>query len=255
MIWFPWEKIKICFICYLNETIQEGNSMKQIQKEKIITADGSPTLYMKSLDEYYHSKHGALQEANHVYIKNGFEYWKASHQNATKCTVFEMGFGTGLNAVLTFQAAQKSSLTLQYNCIEAYPLTQQELSEVDLSSYYPLEAQKIHEQIHALPWDCTEKFSDQIHFKKHKIRAQEFTPEDMYDVVYYDAFGARAQPEMWEDNCFTPLVRSMNLGGVFVTYSAKGSVRRTLQKLGLAVELIQGPPGKREMIRGVRTHL
>ena len=207
--------------------------MKQVQKKKFITADGSPTLYMKKLNEYYHSKHGALQEANHVYINNGFDYWHSMHQELKSCTVFEMGFGTGLNTVLTIQAAKEKGLNLNYDSIEAYPLTDAELASLN----------------------SNEKINDHTQFKKIKTSLQAFVPDRMYDVIYYDAFGARAQPEMWEDNCFTSLVQNMNLGGVFVTYSAKGSVRRALQKLGLKVALIQGPPGKREMIRGVRSQL
>lgn len=229
--------------------------MKQVQKKKFITADGSPTLYMKKLNEYYHSKHGALQEANHVYINNGFDYWHSMHQELKSCTVFEMGFGTGLNTVLTIQAAKEKGLNLNYDSIEAYPLTDAELASLNLANYYPSEAQAIHQRIHSLPWNSNEKINDHTQFKKIKTSLQAFVPDRMYDVIYYDAFGARAQPEMWEDNCFTSLVQNMNLGGVFVTYSAKGSVRRALQKLGLKVALIQGPPGKREMIRGVRSQL
>lgn len=229
--------------------------MKDIQKKKFITTDGSPTFYLEKLDEYYHSKHGALQEANHVYIQMGLRFWVSQQQNLTHCTVFEMGFGTGLNAVLTILEAQKMALPLSYNTIEAYPLSTSDLNEIDQFNYYPEEEKKIHLQLHSLPWEVSEKLSDTLSFKKYRTRLQDFIPDKKYDVIYYDAFGARAQPELWEDQCFTALVERMNPGGVLVTYSAKGSVRRALQRLGLEVVLIQGPPGKREMIRGVRPHL
>lgn len=226
--------------------------MQQIEKKYFLTADGSPTLYMEVFNEYYHSKHGAVQEAKHVYLKKGLAYWQSLHPQSTLCTIFEMGLGTGLNAVLTAEEALKQTLPIHYHSIEAYPLSSAELNEAKFSSFYQGKEKQLYTAIHDCPWGKDVEIS--TYFTLHKIHSllQNYTPQQTFDVVYYDAFGARSQPEIWEDSCFDALVSAMNPGGVFVTYSAKGSVRRALEKRGLVVELVPGPPGKREMIRGVR---
>ena len=226
--------------------------MENIKKKQYITADGSPTLYMEQFDEFYHSKHGAIQEAEHVYLKMGLDYWKAQHPNAKKCKVFEMGFGTGLNALLTAQRAKQLQLNLDYYTIEAYPLTPIELKEVNYNNYLKTKANASFKQIIDAPWEKLHPINLHFNLKKMKILLEDYLPEHSIDVLYYDAFGARSQPEIWEDDCFKLLVEKINPGGVFVTYAAKGSVRRALQNLGLEAALVPGPPGKREMIQAYR---
>lgn len=226
--------------------------MKNIKKKQFQTADGSPTLYMEKFDEYYHSKHGAVQEAEHVYLKMGLDYWKAQHPDAKKCQVFEMGFGTGLNALLTAQRAEQLQLQLNYHTIEAYPLTPLELKEVNYNDYLEANAKVLFDQIIEAPWETSHAVTAYFSLKKIEILLEDYLPEQPIDLLYYDAFGARSQPEIWEDQCFKPLVDKLSPGGVFVTYAAKGSVRRVLQNLGLEVALVPGPPGKREMIQAYR---
>lgn len=226
--------------------------MKNIKKRQFHTADGSPTLYMEKFDEYYHSKHGAVQEAEHVYLKMGLEHWFNLHPHLKKCHVFEMGFGTGLNALLTAQKAVELQLDIDYHSIEAYPLTDIELNEVNYKDYLATNTRELFDSIIKAPWEVLYPITTHFNLKKVNCHLENFIPETTIDVLYYDAFGARTQPEIWEDHCFKPLVERLNPGGVFVTYAAKGSVRRALQNLGLEVALVPGPPGKREMIQAFR---
>lgn len=226
--------------------------MKSQTKKIVETADGSSTLYMETINEYYHSKHGAVQEAKHVYLKNGFEFWKSIEPGKKRCNVFEMGFGTGLNVLLTYLAHLESSVEIYMQSLEAYPLNSDVLKGLNFNSFLPNSEHTVFDKIHTSSWDERIKISPE--FTLHKIHQtlEKFTPEESIDVIYYDAFGSRAQPEMWDDSCFTKLVEAMSPGAVFVTYAAKGSVRRALDRLGLTVELVPGPPGKREMIRAYR---
>ena len=229
--------------------------MQQIGKKYFLTADGSPTLYMEAINEYYHSKHGAVQEAKHVYLEMGLAHWQSLHPESKNCSLFEMGLGTGLNAVLTAEEAIKNKLSILYHSIEAYPLNSEELNEAKFSAFHQGKAKELYAAIHDCSWGKDVQISKYFTLNKIHALLKNYTPQHMFDVVYYDAFGARSQPEVWKDSCFNALVNAMNPGGVFVTYSAKGSVRRALERLGLKVELIPGPPGKREMIRGVRSVL
>ena len=226
--------------------------MKNIKKKQYQTADGSPTLYMEQFDEYYHSKHGAVQEAKHVYLKMGLEHWVKLHPDIKKCSVFEMGFGTGLNALLTAQKAKQFQLKIDYLSLEAYPLTNLELKEVNYNDYLATESEVVFDQIIKAPWEVMHPITTHFSLKKINTLLENYIPHETIDVIYYDAFGARSQPEIWEDHCFQPLVEKLNPGGVFVTYAAKGSVRRALQNFGLEVALVPGPPGKREMIQAYR---
>jgi len=229
--------------------------MKKIKKRQYKTSDGSPTLYMEAFDEYYHSKHGAIQEANYVYLEKGLVYWMLQSPQKKECTIFEMGFGTGLNAILTAEVAKTQKKQIHYHTIEAYPLTSKELNDVGYSDFLSTELAALFSQVHQVEWEVSQKISDFFYLKKYQTLLKEFSSYQKYDIIYYDAFGARTQPELWEDECFPSLIQSLNPGGVFVTYSAKGSVRRALTSLGLSVSLIPGPPGKREMIRAIKPHL
>ena len=226
--------------------------MREIKKIQHLTADGSPTLYMEKFNEYYHSKHGAIQEALHVYLKMGFRHWQEQNPKRTDCRVFEMGFGTGLNAFLTAEAASNANIEVLFDTIEAYPLAAEEVKEVGYSAYFKGERKQLFEQIIDCPWERETQISSHFNLIKRYTSLEDYSFQSSYDLVYYDAFGARTQPELWEDDCFPAIVENLNPGGVFVTYSAKGSVRRALERLGLSVSLVPGPPGKREMIQAVR---
>ena len=209
---------------------------------------------MEEWDEYYHSMHGAYNEAMHVYVESGLAFWSAQDSSKNKpCSIFEMGFGTGLNALMTLEYAHLHNLDIVYNTIEAFPLQYREIQELDFDSFFKLENSKNYlRELHLSPWDKNIRLSPNFSFLKNKILLENFKPIISYDLIYYDAFGFRVQPEMWSLEALRPIVHALAPHGVFVTYSAKGSVRRSLEALGLKVFRIEGPPGKREMLRAIK---
>ena len=209
---------------------------------------------MEEWDEYYHSMHGAYNEAMHVYVESGLAFWSKQDSSKNKpCSIFEMGFGTGLNALMTLEYAHMHNLDIVYNTIEAFPLQFREIQELDFDSFFKLENSKNYlRELHLSPWDKNIRLSPNFSFLKNKILLENFKPIISYDLIYYDAFGFRVQPEMWSLEALRPIVHALAPHGVFVTYSAKGSVRRSLEALGLKVFRIEGPPGKREMLRAIR---
>ena len=248
--------IKNCFT--IENIIKRGlffycNFSSMHKKEVFTTADGSPTFYMKELDEYYHSRHGAVQESNYVFIEKGLAHWKSLHPSKSSCAVFEMGMGTGLNVLLTEQATLPLDLSVQMTTIEAFPIQPNLLLEGDFASFLSQKEFDCFQQIHQTQWAEMISLNDRFQLKKVEVKLEDYSFDKDYDVLFYDAFGARTQPELWEDHVFLPLVKHLRPGGVFVTYSAKGSLRRALEKFGLKVERLPGPPGKREMIRAIRT--
>ena len=209
---------------------------------------------MEEWDEYYHSMHGAYNEAMHVYVESGLAFWSAQDSSKNKpCSIFEMGFGTGLNTLMTLEYAHMHNLDIVYNTIEAFPLQFREIQELDFDSFFKLENSKNYlRELHLSPWDKNIRLSPNFSFLKNKILLENFKPIISYDLIYYDAFGFRVQPKMWSLEALRPIVHALAPHGVFVTYSAKGSVRRSLEALGLKVFRIEGPPGKREMLRAIR---
>ena len=209
---------------------------------------------MEEWDEYYQSMHGAFNEAMHVYVESGLGFWRT--ENTAKkdpCTIFEMGFGTGLNALLTLEYAAANDLNILYETLEPFPLTLHEVQELNFDSLQTLQDSKaVLRKLHLAPWEYSVQISSTFSLVKHKILLENFKPQKQYDIIYYDAFGFRVQPEMWSEDTLRPIVEAMAPQGVLVTYSAKGSVRRALEALGLDVFRIEGPPGKREMLRAIR---
>lgn len=226
----------------------------KIRTKKFITADGSPTLYLEQWNEYYHSKHGAINEAVHVYIKAGLEYWHSNNNSSKKqsCNIFEMGFGTGLNAALTLEYAQKNKLHIFYNTLEAFPLSEEEIIDLNLKSFFDEQPYtSFLQKLYSSSWEEVHEIAPYFSILKNKKLLSNFLPNKRYDVIFYDAFGPRVQPELWTSEVLKPVVEALVPQGVFVTYSAKGSVRRVLQSFGLTVQKIPGPPGKREMLRAI----
>jgi tRNA U34 5-methylaminomethyl-2-thiouridine-forming methyltransferase MnmC len=216
----------------------------------VVTADGSHSLYVEHLDEHYHSVHGAVNEALHVFIKNGLELVLQKKQSIK---IFEMGFGTGLNALVTKQFAQKNNLKIDYTTIEAFPLSWDECQALNYTQ--ELNAPELipfFQSIHHVEWD--KKIVIDEHFLLHKIHAkiEDVSLNETFDLIYFDAFGPRAQNDMWTKEIFKKLYNASSNNGVFVTYCAKGQVRRDLESVGYKMERLQGPPGKREMLRGIK---
>lgn len=221
-----------------------------MKREIIVTGDGSKTIHLPELNENYHSHHGALQEAMHVFIHHGLAF----KNEAKKLRILEIGFGTGLNALITLDYAREHDLKVEYHGLEAYPVSNEELEAMDYVSLPALEKLKTeYSQIHTAPWDTLTKLNP--HFSLHKIeqKLEVYMPEaESIDLVYFDAFGPRVQEEMWSVEVFEKLFIGMTNGGVLVTYCAKGQVKRNMKAAGFIIEALPGPPGKREMTRAVK---
>ncbi|MFT4831380.1 MAG: tRNA U34 5-methylaminomethyl-2-thiouridine-forming methyltransferase MnmC [Psychroserpens sp.] len=221
-------------------------------KRKIITtSDGSKTIQIEDWDEQYHSKHGAVQEAYHVFIKHGLSLFENR-----KVAILEIGFGTGLNALITWKEAAKYNLKVAYTGVEAYPVTKEELRQLDYINQLNADALAAgFEKMHDAPWGKTIKLTDNFTLQKQQKDFMDIVDRDQYSLIYFDAFGARVQPELWTETLFQKMYDALGQNGVLVTYAAKGSVRRAMQSVGFNVERLPGPPGKREMLRAVKTEL
>ncbi len=207
----------------------------------IKTADGSTTLYREDIDETYHSRHGAVQEALHVFIETGL---KKSTKSPVR--IFEMGFGTGLNAYLTYQ---NTDTEVFYTGLELYPVSKEIIEETEY--WKALKADKTDFlKMHQLEWGSFQKHSENFHLRKLEGDLSSLELNEKFDLIYYDAFGPRAQGELWERPILEKIVDLMDEEAIFVTYCAKGQVRRDLRDLGLEMERLPGPPGKREMLFG-----
>jgi tRNA U34 5-methylaminomethyl-2-thiouridine-forming methyltransferase MnmC len=212
----------------------------------MITADGSTTIHIPEWDEQYHSKHGAIQEAKHVFIKNGLSLFANQ-----RISILEIGFGTGLNCFITFLEAPKMNLNIDYVGVEAYPLDSEEVEKMNyVNQLEANEFSAVFNQMHQKEWELKSEISPDFSLTKRKQFFTEINDENLFDLIYFDAFGARVQPELWTEEIFEKMYNSLKTGGVLVTYSAKGSVRRAMQSVGFLVEKLPGPPGKREMLRG-----
>ena len=223
-------------------------------KRKIVTTgDGSTTIQITDWNEQYHSMHGAVQEARHVFLKMGLDFWMNENPDQNTLHILEIGFGTGLNALLTLMHAEKSSVNLLYEGVEAYPVSSEELAQLNYLEAADAQAfEAVFEKMHQTPWEQTETITEAFQLKKRKQTFETLEDQDQHDLIYFDAFGARVQPELWEEPIFQKMFNALKPGGVLVTYAAKGSVRRAMQAVGFKVERLPGPPGKREMLRAVK---
>lgn len=219
-------------------------------KRKIVTTeDGSHTLYIPEMDEHYHSTHGALQESKHIFIEAGLK----ANQKDELC-VFEVGLGTGLNALLTLITADELSIKLNYISIEKYPLSEEEYNGLNYSEQTNFDYKPNYLAIHKCDWNQSIILTANFHFKKLQsdIRTLEFSNLEMFDVIYFDAFAPNKQVGLWDKSIFDKIYKHCNPGAVLVTYCAKGEVRRNLQAVGFKVERLPGPPGKREILRAIK---
>lgn len=223
-----------------------------MKREIIKTADGSATIYLPEWNEHYHSKHGALQEAQHVFIRTGFHHF-LEKMKPLEVSVLEIGFGTGLNAMLTYFEAEKEQVSVNYTGVEAYPVSSEELAALDYSGVISKEgAASVFSSMHDAPWGRREEISSFFKLQKQQMFFSDIRAENSYDLIFFDAFGPRVQPDLWSEKIFKLMYRALKEDGVLVTYSAKGDVRRAMQSVGFIVERLPGPPGKREMLRATK---
>lgn len=220
--------------------------------ESFLTNDGSSSLYHPELDETYHSRHGAIAEAKHVFIEMGLAFFLENNPS-NEIAVFEMGFGTGLNALLTALWSEQHQQKVLYESIEKVVLDEKTTAVCNYPELVNSElASNIFTQLHQSKWG--EKAGISAFFELCKIEGdiESFSKTNYFDIVFYDAFGPRVQPHLWEVPVLSIIYNSLKINGIFVTYCAKGSVRRNLIELGFKVERLPGPPGKREMLRALK---
>lgn len=220
-----------------------------MQREIIQTHDGSTTIHIKEWDECYHSKHGAIQEAQHVFIKNGLSLF----QNK-EVSVLEIGFGTGLNAFITFLEARKMNQSINYVGVEAYPISAEELGSMNYVEELGAKVEaEVFEKMHKCNWEEKVDLSDHFSVTKRKQFFAEINDLDAFDLIYFDAFGYRVQPELWSTAIFSKMYAALKDNGVLVTYAARGVIKRSMIEAGFTVEKMAGPPGKREMFRATKS--
>jgi len=221
------------------------------EKKFLVTEDGSHTIYLPELNETYHSTHGAIRESDYVFIKNGLGFRIRAGLNSIH--IFEVVFGTGLNALLSMIYAEKNQVAVQYQTIEANPLDKKDILKLNYKELINEESVGEHyTKLHQTKWNSWNEISHHFRLKKIKGRIQEFSTGEKFDVCYFDAFAPSKQPEMWEIPILQKMRDFLVDGGVFVTYCAKGQLKRDLKSLGFEVETLPGPPGKKEMVRAIR---
>ncbi|OAB29069.1 tRNA U34 5-methylaminomethyl-2-thiouridine-forming methyltransferase MnmC [Flavobacterium fryxellicola] len=216
-----------------------------MKREIIQTLDGSTTIHLTEWDECYHSKHGAIQEAQHVFIKNGLSLF----QNQ-KVAILEIGFGTGLNAFITLLEAKKMQQIIDYVGVEAYPISSEEVLKMNyVSELNANQESTLFDTIHDSNWGEKVAIHDGFTLTKRNQFFEEINDVSKYDLIYFDAFGYRVQPELWSTEIFRKMYKALKSKGVLVTYAARGVVKRSMIEVGFTVEKLEGPPGKREMFR------
>jgi tRNA U34 5-methylaminomethyl-2-thiouridine-forming methyltransferase MnmC len=217
-----------------------------LKREIFITSDGSTSIHLPEWEESYHSKHGAIQEAQHVFIKNGLSLCKGQ-----SVSVLEIGFGTGLNAFITFLQSQKNKQKIDYVGVEGFPILPEEVLQMNYVNQ--LNANQFESEfktIHSSDWEENVTISNTFRLIKRKQLFNDINDKNQFDIIYFDAFGYRVQPELWSVEIFTRMFDALKKGGILVTYACRGPIKNAMKEAGFKIEKLAGPPGKREMLRG-----
>lgn len=219
-----------------------------MEREIITTKDGSTTIYIKDWDECYHSKHGAIQEAQHVFIQNGLSLFPNQ-----AVSILEIGFGTGLNAFITYLESPKLNQSIHYVGVEAYPVDSSEVVAMNYVDELNAAIEKaVFKKMHESEWDKKVVLNSEFELIKRKQFFDEIDDFEQFDLIYFDAFGYRVQPELWSTAIFKKMYNALKPQGKLVTYAARGVVKRSMIEVGFTVEKLAGPPGKREMFRATK---
>ena len=219
-----------------------------MKREILITSDGSTTIHLTDWDESYHSKHGAIQEAYHVFIKNGLSLF-----NGKSVSILEIGFGTGLNTFITYLESKKVNQTIEYVGVEAYPVQVEEALQMNyVSELNASDEIDVFNKMHESNWEEKQLISDDFSLTKRKQFFQDISDVDCFDLIYFDAFGFRVQPELWTLEIFQRMYKALKTNGALVTYACRGSIKRAMLECGFKVEKLPGAPGKREMLRATK---
>ena len=216
-----------------------------MKREIIQTLDGSVTIHLPEMKESYHSKFGAIREAYHVFIQNGLALTKGQ-----PVSVLEIGFGTGLNAFITYLESVKNGQEINYTGVEAYPVSNDEVKLLNYVEQLNAENEKqVFTAMHEAEWEVPSQINDKFTLLKRKQFFNEINDFEKYDIVYFDAFGFHAQPELWTAEIFSIMYKALKPNSVLVTYACRTSIKKAMQEAGFTTEKLPGPPGKREMLR------
>ena len=213
----------------------------------VITNDGSHSIYNPEVNETYHSKHGAIVEAEYVFIKNGL-----LAENKKQFSILEVGFGTGLNALLTAQKAQQKKIAINYHGIELYPVPKESYIQLNFTELIGEEKSKLL-NLHECNWEEEHVINKFFKLTKNEIALENYTSKTKFDIIYFDAFSPEKQPELWTAEVFQNMYDLLKEDGFLVTYCAKGVVKRTMKTVGFEIIVLDGPPGKRQMTRANKT--
>ena len=215
-----------------------------MKREIIQTNDGSTSIYLPELNETYHSKFGAIQEANHVFLKNGLSLFEGK-----PISILEIGFGTGLNTLITFNKALESNQKIHYVGVEAYPVTIEEASKMNYAAEINPELETIYKKIHESSWETTINLNENFTFQKRNQLFQDIVDIEVFDLIYFDAFGFEVQPELWSQSIFNSMFKALKNDGILVTYACRSVIKNNMIAAGFSIEKLPGAPGKREMLR------
>ena len=219
------------------------------KRKMVLTSDGSSSIFSEEVNQYYHSHFGALQESMYIFINKGLCSELLAHLE--QISILEIGFGTGLNALLTYSKTKELGKKIYYETLELYPLTPQETEQLNYPDILPYaNVKEIFTTIHNTAWNEEDIISEYFTLHKRQISAihANYTSHK-FDLVYFDAFSPEVQPELWTKEVFEPVYNSMKKGGILLTYCTKGSVKNTLRAIGFEIEKLPGPIGKREILR------
>jgi tRNA U34 5-methylaminomethyl-2-thiouridine-forming methyltransferase MnmC len=240
----------------VEQTIYTQNLMKPLQL--IVTENGSHSLWSSKLQEAYHSTHGAIQEAKHIFIHHGLLHW-LNEEAKSSVNILEVGLGTGLNALLTYLVSPPRHIQIAYTGLEPYPVPHKYVQSINYtaqltpSTNYSITGKDLQvgfQRLHQNTKAASLRIADHFLLKKHQCTLQAFSaPPNTFDIVYFDAFSPHKQPTMWTKEILQKVYQMMRYRGIMVTYCAQGKLRRCLQQLGMHVETLPGPPGKKEMTR------
>jgi tRNA U34 5-methylaminomethyl-2-thiouridine-forming methyltransferase MnmC len=215
-----------------------------------ITSDGSKTLYNPEVGEHYHSRHGALQESKHVFIESGLKYFL--NNGSRKVNILELGFGTGLNFLISAEYCLSNGIDLEYIGIEAYPLSLDIIMNTGYDQYISHELWNTFIREYNTTLQQNMKLNSRCTLGIASAKLLNFHTDKMFDIIYFDAFAAIHQPEMWSETSLAHICKFLRPGGVFVTYAITGNLKRIMKSLGFSIEKVAGAPGKREMLRAVK---
>lgn len=218
--------------------------------EFVVTADGSKTLYHPEIGEHYHSRHGAVQESRYVFLGKGLEYYLKRNPSSA-VSILEIGFGTGLNFLLSADFCYKEGIQLYYTGVEAHPVPADMLSQTGYDAYVAPALWESFLLHYTNTLRATAAILDGCSLEITPCRALQFATEKRFDLLYFDAFAATHQPEMWTEETLQHVCTFLKPGGIFVTYAITGHLKRTMKALGFTIEKVPGAPGKREMLRAI----